>query len=102
MWSRGVRMPERATGRDAVADEQRDKLAAGAHSITSSARASSVGGTSGRSAWAGCMLINNSNLVGFTTGRAGGPAPLRGFSWLGPPPQQSLNTLGPWTLQPHA
>src|SRR5262249_42505177 len=56
------------------ADEQRDELAA-LHSITSSARASSVGGTSRPSAFAALRLIANSNLVGCTTGRSAGRAP---------------------------
>src|SRR5262249_42467902 len=100
MWSRGVRMPERATGRDAVADEQRDKLAAGAHSITSSARGSSGGGTSGPSAWGGCMLITNSNLVGCTTGRAAGPWPLRGLPGVGADLTTHVHTIGRVAHQP--
>src|SRR5262249_49433283 len=47
------------------------------HSITSSARASRVGGTSMPSARAVCRLITNSNLVGCTTGKSAGFAPLR-------------------------
>jgi hypothetical protein len=43
--------------------EQRDELAAGAHSITSSARASRVGGISRPSALAVCRFMTNSNLV---------------------------------------
>src|SRR5262249_39286947 len=58
------------------AAEQRDERAA-RHSITSSARASSVGGTSKRSALAVLRLITNSNLVGWLTGRSAGLAPLR-------------------------
>src|SRR5262249_57324352 len=46
------------------AAEQRDELATAAHSITSSARAGSVGGTSRPSALAVLTLITNSNLVG--------------------------------------
>src|SRR6516162_3386380 len=62
-----------AAGRAA---EQRDELAP-PHSITSSARASSVGGTSMPSALAVCRLITNSNLVACNTGRSAGCAPLR-------------------------
>src|SRR5262249_5506510 len=58
------------------AADERDELAA-LHSITSSARASSVGGTSMPSARAVCRLITNSNLVGCTTGKSPGLAPLR-------------------------
>ena len=46
------------------AAEQRDELAAGAHSITWSARASSVGGTSSPSALAVLRLITSWNLFG--------------------------------------
>src|SRR5262245_42152979 len=58
------------------AAEQRDELAA-FHSITSSARASSVGGTSRPSARAVCRLMMNSNLVARITGRSAGFSPLR-------------------------
>src|SRR5262245_8846075 len=47
------------------------------HSITSSARASSVGGTSRPSALAVLRLMINSNLVGWVTGRSAGFSPLR-------------------------
>src|SRR5262245_3756356 len=58
------------------AAEQRDELAA-PHSITSSARASSVAGTSRPSALAVLRLIKNSNLVAWSTGRSAGFSPLR-------------------------
>jgi hypothetical protein len=48
-----------------------------AHSITSSARASSDGGTSSPSALAVLRLITSSNFVARSTGRSGGLAPLR-------------------------
>ena len=47
------------------------------HSITSSARASSVGGMSKPSAFAVLRLITNSYLVGACTGRSAGFSPLR-------------------------
>jgi hypothetical protein len=47
------------------------------YSITSSARASSVGGTSRPSAFAVLRLITSSNLVGACTGRSVGFSPLR-------------------------
>src|SRR5262249_44008460 len=47
------------------------------HSITSSARASSVGGTSRPSALAVFMLTTSSYLVGACTGRSAGFSPLR-------------------------
>jgi hypothetical protein len=64
---------ERPCGRAA---EKRDELAA-PHSITSSARASSVGGTSRPSALAVLRLITSSYLVGACTGRSAGFSPLR-------------------------
>jgi hypothetical protein len=50
---------------------------AASHSITSSARASSVGGTSRPSARAVLRLITSSYLVGACTGRSAGFSPLR-------------------------
>ena len=47
------------------------------HSITSSAVANSVSGTARPSALAVLRLITNSNLVGCSTGRSAGLAPLR-------------------------
>jgi hypothetical protein len=47
------------------------------YSITSTACASSVGGTVRPSALAVFMLITNSNLVGCSTGRSEGLVPLR-------------------------
>src|SRR5262249_26771446 len=58
------------------ASEEGDELAP-LHSITSSARASSVGGTSTPSARAVGRLMTNSNLLDCTTGRSAGLAPLR-------------------------
>src|SRR5262245_1907113 len=59
------------------AAEQRDELAAAAHSITSSARASSVAGTSRPKIRAVCRLITNSNLVARRIGMSAGCTPLR-------------------------
>src|SRR5262249_38350863 len=56
--------------------EQRDELAP-LHSITSSARASSVGGTVRPSALAVFRLRIVSSLVGACTGRSAGFSPLR-------------------------
>src|SRR5262249_36688753 len=58
------------------AAENRDEIAA-LHSITSSARASSVGGTSRPSAFAVLRLITSSYLVGSWTGNSAGFSPLR-------------------------
>ena len=56
--------------------EQRYELAA-SHSMTSSARASSVGGTSRPSALAVFRLTTRSKRVGCSTGKSDGFAPLR-------------------------
>src|SRR5262249_598499 len=57
---------------------QTQKLSGGKfHSITSSARASSVGGTSRPSALAVLRLMINSTLVACWTGRSAGFSPLR-------------------------
>src|SRR5262249_44805395 len=58
------------------AAEKRDEMPP-PHSITSSARASSVGGISRPSALAVGILMTNSNLVDCTTGSSAGLAPLR-------------------------
>jgi hypothetical protein len=59
------------------APEQRDECAVRPHSITSSARASRVGGTSRPSALAVLRLMISSYLVGACTGRSAGFSPLR-------------------------
>src|SRR5262249_21838637 len=58
------------------AAEQRDELAP-PHSITSSARASRVGGTSRPRAFAVLRLITSSYFVGTCTGRSAAFSPLR-------------------------
>src|SRR5262245_6679920 len=58
------------------AAEQRDEIAP-FHSITSSARASRVGGTVIPNARAVCILMTNSNFVGCNTGMFVGFSPLR-------------------------
>src|SRR6266540_3946430 len=57
--------------------QDRTSFAWRTHSITSSARASSEGGTVMPRALADLRLITNSNLVGCCTGRSPGLAPLR-------------------------
>src|SRR5262245_22429623 len=59
------------------AANQLDERAPPHHSITSSARASKVGGSSRSSALAVLRLITSSNLVGVCTGRSPGFSPLR-------------------------
>src|SRR5262245_40332082 len=72
----GLLRPRRERPPGRCAAEKRDEVAPGAHSTTSSAMASSVCGTSRPSAFAALRLIANSNLVGCTTGRSAGRAPL--------------------------
>ena len=64
---------ERPSGSSA---DKRDEVAS-LHSITSSARASSVGGTSRPSALAVLRLIASSYLVGACTGKSAGFSPFR-------------------------
>src|SRR5439155_23288719 len=58
------------------AAEQGDEFAA-IHSITSPARADSIGGTTMPSAFAVVRLMTNSNFVDCATGRSAGFSPLR-------------------------
>src|SRR6266480_3927172 len=73
----GLLRPRRERPCDRSAAKQHDELASPHHSITSSARASSVGGTSRPSAFAAFRLMTSSNLVDCTTGRSAGFSPLR-------------------------
>src|SRR5262249_45827129 len=59
------------------AAHQRDELATPDHSMTSSARARSVGGISRPRAWAVIRLMTRSNLAGCSTGMSAGFAPRR-------------------------
>ena len=72
--ARGQRPGNRRRGRRAA--EQRDELAP-LHSITSSARVSTVAGTSRPSALAVLRLRISSYLIGACTGRSAGFSPLR-------------------------
>src|SRR5262249_29052502 len=76
-WHRGLlrARSERPSGRRAA--EQRDEIAPPNHSITSSARTSSDGGTSRPSALAVLRLRTVSYLVGACTGRSAGFSPRR-------------------------
>src|SRR5262245_1147858 len=64
-------------GHCARCPEQRDERAPQDHSITSSARASSIGGMSRPMAFAVARLITRSNFVAISTGKSAGFAPLR-------------------------
>src|SRR5437763_3823322 len=67
--------PRRKRPRRHRTAEKRDELATAAHSITSSASASSLSGMARRSFLAVWRLITSSNLVGWMTGRLDGFAP---------------------------
>src|SRR5262249_38581083 len=74
-FRRLLRVRDKRPGNRRAADE-RDELAS-FHSITSSALASSGGGTSRPSALAVLRLMMNSNFVGCWTGSSAGLSPLR-------------------------
>src|SRR5262249_978470 len=83
------------------AAEQRDELAA-LHSITSSARASSVGGTSMPIALAALRLMTSSYLVGACTGRSAGFSPLRIRSTYWAAERNWLARSDPYDIRPPA
>jgi hypothetical protein len=66
-----------AIGQSRHAAEQADEVAGSNHSITSSARASSVGGTSRPSALALTRLMVKSNSAGCMTGKSAAGSPFR-------------------------
>jgi len=70
---------KRTPGRHRAMSESARRRHSTIHSITSSARASNVGGTVRPRALAVVRLITNSNLVDCSTGRSAGLAPLRIF-----------------------
>src|SRR5262245_10105550 len=76
----GLLRPRRERPRRRCATKQRYELAPSDHSITSSARASNVGGTSRPSTFAVVKLMSRSNLVGCSTGMSPGFAPRRTLS----------------------
>src|SRR5215813_3923006 len=73
----GLLRARRERPRHRRAAEQRDELAAAAHSITSSASCCNCRGTLRPRAFAVLRLITSSNLVGCSTGRSAGLSPLR-------------------------
>src|SRR6516225_4375681 len=79
-------------GRDA---EQRDERAPAAHSITSSARPSSVSGIVRPSAVAVIRLMTRSNLIGCSTGKLAGFAPRRILSTKSPARRNRSGTFAP-------
>src|SRR5262245_5649033 len=80
--------------RDRRAAEQRHEIAA-PHSITSSAMASRVGGTSMPSALAVLRLITSSNVLGCSTGISAGFAPRRILSTTSAARRHKLGQFGP-------
>src|SRR5262249_12585761 len=82
---------ERPRGRAA---DERDERAA-LHSITSSARTRSVGGTAQPRTLPAFRLIVNSNLTGCSIGRSPGLAPLRILSMYAAARRKLSGTLGP-------
>src|SRR5262249_49511750 len=68
---------DRPSCRAAEKRDERAPLHLRGHSITSSARASSVGGMSRSMAFAVARLITRSNFVAISTGRSAGFSPLR-------------------------
>src|SRR5262249_46740616 len=81
--------------------EKRYELAA-LHSITSSARASSVGGIVKPSALAVIRLITRSNLVGCSTGKLAGFAPRRILSTKLQARRNTPKTFAPEDITPPA
>src|SRR4029078_11734258 len=82
---------ERQRGRD----ETRNEIAP-SHSITSAARASRVGGTLTPSALAVLRLMTSSNVVGCSTGRSAGFAPLSILSKYTAAPLFKWKKFGPY------
>src|SRR5262249_21176602 len=78
----------------AILTEPHDELAP-RHSITSSARTRSVGGTAQPRALPAFRLIMNSNLTGCSIGRSPGLAPLRILSMYAAARRKLSGTLGP-------
>src|SRR6185295_2981639 len=71
-----------------------------AYSITSSARPSSIGGTSRPIAFAALRLITSSNLVGCSTANSPGLAPLRILSTYTASRSNDALRLGPYVMVP--
>src|SRR5262249_60235092 len=82
------------------AAEKRDELATPHHSITSSARAMSVAGTSRPIALAALRLITSSYLVGACTGRSAGFSPLRMRSTYWAAERNWLARSDPYDIRP--
>src|SRR6185503_10765869 len=81
---------------------ERDNEVAPSHSITASARASRVGGTSMPIALAVLRLITNSNLVGCSTGISAGLVPRRILSASSAARRKRSGMFGPYDIKPPA
>src|SRR5262249_28420715 len=97
---RALLRARRERPRSSRAAEQRDELAPPNHSITSSARARSVGGTSRPSALAVLRLIVSSNFTGACTGRSAGFSPLRIRSTYPAARRYESSRSGPYEIRP--
>src|SRR5262249_19844877 len=82
--------------------EQRDELASANHSITSSARASSLSGTSRPSVLAVLRLITSSYFVGACTGSSAGFSPFRMRSTYDPARRKRSGRSTPYEMRPPA
>src|SRR5262245_4468023 len=98
LWLLRARRDRPTDGRAAEQRYERAPL----HSITSSARASNVGGTSRASAFAALRLIASSYFVGACTGRSAGFAPLRMRSTYSAAGRDWLTRSGPYDISPPA
>src|SRR5262249_16208771 len=97
--------PQRKASARRRAAEQRDELATlhrRNHSITSSARATIVGGMVRPSARAVCRLMTNSNLVGCWTGKWDGSAPLSILSIKATGGRNKAPLEAPYVISPPA
>src|SRR5262245_1904588 len=91
--------PRRERPRGRRAAEQRHELAA-SHSITSSARASSDGGTVRPIAFAAITFSASSNLVGCSTGKSPGFAPRRILSTYSAARRNRSALFAPYAMRP--
>src|SRR5262245_28384646 len=95
-------LPARSERPRSRAAEQRDELAAAAHSITSSARRRKASGIFSPSTLAVVRLTTRSNLVGCSTGRSAGFAPRRILSTYSAARRKRSGKFGPYDIRPPA
>src|SRR5262245_40401706 len=99
-WHRRLLRPRLERPRRRAA-KQRDECAP-LHSITSSARASSVEGTVRPMILAVVRFMTKSNLVGCSTGRSAGFAPRKILSTYAADRRNMSEKLGPYDIRPPA